>query len=368
MASVKLKAILKSLDNNPILRGISLDIADGELVVLVGPSGCGKSTLLRTLAGLETPDSGEIWIRDRRVDGLEPRDRNVAMVFQSYALYPHMDVRKNLAFALSLRKEDPKKVEQRIQDIATMLGIETLLERLPRQLSGGQRQRVAMGRALVRQADVYLLDEPLSNLDAALRTQTRVEIKRLHQRLKATMIYVTHDQVEAMTLADRLVVLRAGMVMQVGSPAELFDRPANTFVATFLGTPPMNLIQARVNGARIVGRGIDLPLPARLSHEGDVTVGVRPNDFGVIAAPEAQASQTGTLETVVDAIEPLGWDANVHLRLGEQPLIGRFDATVAREIKEGQTLRLTVKDASIHLFDKNSEEALCHGAELASGS
>ena len=335
MSSVKLNSIRKSLDKNPILRGISLDIEDGELVVLVGPSGCGKSTLLRTLAGLEIPDDGEIHIGTRRVEKLEPRDRNIAMVFQSYALYPHMNVRDNLAFALRLRAQDDSKIKQRVEEIAGMLGIEMLLERYPRQLSGGQRQRVAMGRALVREADVYLLDEPLSNLDAALRTQTRVEIKKLHARLKATMIYVTHDQIEAMTLADRLVVLKAGEVMQVGSPAELFDRPANAFVATFLGTPPMNLLRAKVNEGRLQGEGIDLRCPPGITVSDEVIVGLRPHDLVVTGDVDAQSDARGVIKATVDAVEPLGWDANLHLRTGDQKFIARSDAALARTVKDG---------------------------------
>jgi ABC-type sugar transport system ATPase subunit len=366
VSSVKLNSIRKSLDKNPILRGISLDIEDGELVVLVGPSGCGKSTLLRTLAGLEIPDEGEIHIGSRRVEKLEPRDRNIAMVFQSYALYPHMNVRDNLAFALRLRAENDAKVKDRVDEIAGMLGIEMLLERYPRQLSGGQRQRVAMGRALVRQADVYLLDEPLSNLDAALRTQTRVEIKKLHARLKATMIYVTHDQIEAMTLADKLVVLKSGEVMQVGSPAELFDRPANAFVATFLGTPPMNLLRAKVSEGRLLGDGVDLRCPPGIKVSDNVIVGLRPHDLVAITADVEQQTETrGVIRASVEAVEPLGWDANLHLRAGEQKFIARSDAAFARTVKDGQSIALTISPDAVHLFDTKTEKAISHGSSLA---
>jgi ABC-type sugar transport system ATPase subunit len=381
VASVSIRQIRKSLDKNLILRGISLDIADGELVVLVGPSGCGKSTLLRTLAGLEIPDDGEIWIGQRRVDSLDPRDRNVAMVFQSYALYPHMDVAANLAFALRLRKQSASDIEQRVREVATMLDIDPLLERYPRQLSGGQRQRVAMGRALVRDADVYLLDEPLSNLDAALRTQTRVEIKRLHGRLKSTMIYVTHDQVEAMTLADRLVVLRAGEIMQVGTPAELYDRPANTFVATFLGSPPMNLLRCSVRCDRIVADGVDLHCPEPMRTRKQLIVGLRPHDLiaalGEAGQPDSgqppqgsaggrrEDRESGTVQATVDAVEPLGWDANVHFHVGSEKIVARFDAPLARGLDEGQPLRLRVPVAAVHLFDTDSEQALSHGSDPA---
>jgi ABC-type sugar transport system ATPase subunit len=364
VARVRIINIKKALDRNPILKGIHLEIADGELVVLVGPSGCGKSTLLRTLAGLEVPDEGEIWIGDRRVDRLEPRDRNIAMVFQSYALYPHMNVRTNLAFALRLRGQDDAKIDKRVQEIADMLGIGQLLERYPRQLSGGQRQRVAMGRALVRQADVFLLDEPLSNLDAALRTQTRVEIKKLHNNLKATMIYVTHDQVEAMTLADRLVVLKGGEIMQVGSPGELYERPANTFVATFLGSPPMNLLRCKLDGNRIKSEGIDLPCPPAAAGHRDVIVGLRPHDL-IASLDEATQGPVqegdGTVRATVDAIEPLGWDANVHFHVDKDKIVTRFDASQARKLVEGQVLQLRVPSASVHVFDATTDEALSHG-------
>jgi ABC-type sugar transport system ATPase subunit len=365
VARVRIVNIRKALDKNPILKGIDLDVADGELVVLVGPSGCGKSTLLRTLAGLEIPDDGEIWIGERRVERLEPRARNIAMVFQSYALYPHMDVRTNMGFALKLRGEADARIAKRVDEVAAMLGIEALLQRFPRQLSGGQRQRVAMGRALVREADVFLLDEPLSNLDAALRTQTRVEIKKLHSGLKATMIYVTHDQVEAMTLADRLVVMRAGEVMQVGAPAELYDRPANTFVATFLGSPPMNLLACRVEGARIRSEGIDLPCPARAREHDRVVVGLRPHDLlaslDEAVAEAAGDSADGTVRATVDAVELLGWDANVHFHVSSDKLVARLDAAQARKLADGQQLALRVPAAAVHVFDATTEQALSHG-------
>ena len=262
MAEVELKGIRKELGGNAILRGIDLAVADGELLVLVGPSGCGKTTLLRLVAGLEELSGGEIWIGGRRVDALPPAERDVAMVFQSYALYPHMTVRENMAFGLTLKKLPRVEIDRRVEETAALLELGALLDRRPRQLSGGQRQRVAMGRAIVRRPQVFLFDEPLSNLDAALRHQVRLELGKLHRQLGSTMIYVTHDQVEAMTLADRMALLRAGELMQAGPPLELYEQPRNRFVGGFLGAPPMSFLAAtaRVDGAgggrcRAEGRG-----------------------------------------------------------------------------------------------------------------
>ncbi|MBW2254738.1 MAG: ATP-binding cassette domain-containing protein, partial [Deltaproteobacteria bacterium] len=244
MATVTLRGIHKSYGNTRVLEGVDIEIADGEYLVLVGPSGCGKSTLLRCIAGLEEITGGDLLIEGRRVNDLRPRDRNVAMVFQSYALYPHMTVRDNMGFALRVAKEPREVIDRTVGEAAAMLGLQDLLDRYPAQLSGGQRQRVAMGRAIVRRPQAFLFDEPLSNLDAALRSQMRLELKRLHRRLQATVIHVTHDQVEALTLADRILVLHRGVVQQVGTPRELFNTPANTFVATFIGSPSMNLFPA----------------------------------------------------------------------------------------------------------------------------
>ncbi|MGE4251470.1 MAG: ABC transporter ATP-binding protein, partial [Parvibaculaceae bacterium] len=248
MASVSLRNVHKTFGPITVLKSIDLDIADGEFVVLVGPSGCGKSTLLRSIAGLETINGGEIRIGDRQINHVAPKDRDIAMVFQSYALYPHMDVRRNMAFSLNLRKSPAAMVSERVGAAAQKLGLGTLLERLPKQLSGGQRQRVAMGRAIVRQPQVFLFDEPLSNLDAKLRSTMRTEIKALHQSLKTTAIYVTHDQVEAMTMANRIVVMNDGVIQQVGAPLALYDRPANIFVAGFIGSPTMNFFAAVIDG------------------------------------------------------------------------------------------------------------------------
>ena len=268
MAAVTLRGIRKTLGPNLILRGIDLALTQGEFAVLVGPSGCGKSTLLRTVAGLEEPDSGTVTLGDRDVTRSPPRDRDIAMVFQSYALYPHLTVRDNLAFGLKLRGVDPKEIAARVAEVARMLTIEALLDRFPREMSGGQRQRVALGRAVVRRPQLFLFDEPLSNLDAALRAQVRVEIKRLHASLGATMLYVTHDQVEAMTLADRLVVLRAGSVEQEGPPLEVYQRPASRFVAGFLGSPAMNFFTGSIDatGRFAEAPGLRVPVdPARFA-------------------------------------------------------------------------------------------------------
>ena len=250
MAQVVLKKVVKRFGKEEVVHGIDLDIADREFVVLVGPSGCGKSTTLRMVAGLEKISEGEIFIGDRLVNDVAPKDRHVAMVFQNYALYPHMNVYKNMSFGLQLRKVPKAEIEKRVMEAAGILGLQDLLKRKPFELSGGQRQRVAMGRAIVRNPDVFLFDEPLSNLDAKLRTQMRTEIKRLHQKVQSTIIYVTHDQVEAMTMADRIVVMRDGYIEQTGNPLELFQNPVNTFVAGFIGTPPMNLVPAKIVGAR----------------------------------------------------------------------------------------------------------------------
>jgi multiple sugar transport system ATP-binding protein len=298
VATLSLRGVEKRYGDIPVLHRIDLEIADGEFIVLVGPSGCGKSTLLRSIAGLEDITAGTISIGDRRVDPLPPKDRDVAMVFQSYALYPHMTVRENMAFALRLQRHP--EVDARVDEAARMLGLEPLLDRLPKALSGGQRQRVAMGRAIVRRPQVFLFDEPLSNLDAALRQQLRVEIKRLHQRLRTTIVYVTHDQVEAMTLADRVVVLQGGVLQQVGTPDALYFDPANRFVAGFVGSPTMNFLSR--------------PEPG-------VVIGVRPNDVQIGAGP---------LRGRVDVVERMGFEAMVHLDVGGEPLVARMEGEPPR--------------------------------------
>ncbi len=293
MAGLSFRGVEKSYGAVRVLHRIDLEVRDGEFVVLVGPSGCGKSTLLRSIAGLEDLTSGDLFIGDRRVNDVAPKDRDIAMVFQSYALYPHMTVRENMAFALKLQKHP--ETDARVADAARMLELGPLLDRYPKELSGGQRQRVAMGRAIVRRPKVFLFDEPLSNLDASLRQQLRVEIKRLHQRLGTTIVYVTHDQIEAMTLADRIVVLQAGILQQVGTPDELYFDPANRFVAGFIGSPSMNFLERLEPG---------------------VVLGVRPNDVVVGSGPHR-----GTVEVV----ERMGFESMVHLRVGDEPLVARVE-------------------------------------------
>ncbi len=305
MAAVALQHVGKDRGALRVLGDVSLEVRDGELLVLVGPSGCGKSTLLRCIAGLETLDRGAVILDGRDVTAAEPRDRDIAMVFQSYALYPHLTVRENLGFGLKMRKTPKAEIAQRVAEAAQFLGLEPLLDRRPAQLSGGQRQRVAMGRAVVRRPKVFLFDEPLSNLDAALRGQMRVELMRLHQRLGATMIYVTHDQVEAMTLADRIAVLNAGALEQVGAPDELYSRPTSLFVARFLGTPEMNVVAAaRAKQAGLVG---ELPTDA-------ATLGARAE---AVALGRASAQVGGGAAAVVEVVEHLGWEALVHVAVDE---------------------------------------------------
>ena len=338
--------IQKKLGGAPILRGIDLEVASGELVVLVGPSGCGKSTLLRTIAGLETPDGGTITMGDRDVTRAAPRERDIGMVFQSYALYPHLTVRDNLAFGLTLRGTDAKTIDARIAEVAEMLGLEKLLGRHPRDLSGGQRQRVAMGRAIARRPSLFLFDEPLSNLDAALRAEVRVEIKRLHARLGATMIYVTHDQVEAMTLADRLVVLRAGVVEQIGAPLEVYERPVSRFVAGFLGSPAMNFLEVDVADGRARAEGVDVVASGA---NGAAVLGVRPQDLVL-------TSETSGLAMRVEVVEAMGFEAYVHGHVGKSPFVARLSPDELSSAKVGADIRVAPKH--VHLFDRETGRSL----------
>jgi sn-glycerol 3-phosphate transport system ATP-binding protein/multiple sugar transport system ATP-binding protein len=353
----------KAFGTNPILRGVDVEIREGAFAVLVGPSGCGKSTLLRLVAGLETADQGTIELAGKDVTLLPPRDRDVAMVFQSYALYPHLSVRDNLSFGLRLRKVPPAEIASRIKDASAMLGLDKLLDRLPKQLSGGQRQRVAMGRAIVRRANIFLFDEPLSNLDAALRAEVRVEIRRLHDRLGATTLYVTHDQVEAMTLADTLWVMNGGLVEQKGAPLEVYEKPRSRFVATFLGSPQMNLVEgklARVDGRWLVDGGgvkavVDEDRYGDSLVEGRaVQVGVRPHDF-MVSTPEAAAA---TLK--VELVEALGFEAFAYgwLRASGPRIVARLEAADAKRVKAGAELPLAVERARVHLFDPATGLAL----------
>lgn len=347
MAQVSFSKVQKSYGDVEILKSVSLEAKSGEFVVLVGPSGCGKSTLLRMVAGLEDVTGGEIRIGDRVVNDVAPRDRGVAMVFQSYALYPHMTVRENLAFGLTIRKEPPEQIKQRVEEAAKMLAIDAYLDRFPKQLSGGQRQRVAIGRAIVRQPDVFLFDEPLSNLDASLRTQMRVELKKLHSRLKATMIYVTHDQVEAMTLADRIVVMNGGVLQQVGSPAELFEHPINRFVASFIGSPGMNFIKGRVEGGKFVAPGVVVDVPK--GAEAAVEMGVRPQHLSL--HQDVLDASGASFEIQADVVEPMGWEAHVHGMCGDQHLIAHVRHEEISDRAFPTTLNFYCEGRHLHFFD-----------------
>jgi multiple sugar transport system ATP-binding protein len=354
MASVDIVNVRKSFGTVPIIKGVDISIADGEFVILVGPSGCGKSTLLRMLAGLENISAGEIRIGDRVINDVPPKDRDIAMVFQNYALYPHMTVEENMAFSLKLRGVEQAKIDERLKPAAQILGLTHLLDRYPRQLSGGQRQRVAMGRAIVRDPQVFLFDEPLSNLDAKLRVSMRTEIKELHQRLKTTTVYVTHDQIEAMTMADKIVVMHDGIVEQVGAPLELYDRPNNLFVAGFIGSPAMNFIKGRLDDAdssRFVTAG-GVALPVGRVPEGakgkDLIYGVRPEHF--------QLTSSGGIPARVVVVEPTGSETQVVIDIGGQELVCVFRDRIAA--KPGETLYLTIDAAATHLFDAASEQRL----------
>jgi len=351
--SLTLRAIEKRLGKNAILRGIDLDVKDGELAVLVGPSGCGKSTLLRTIAGLEIPDTGEVLIGERDVTQLQPRERDVAMVFQSYALYPHLTVRDNLAFGLKLRGESKAVIASRVREVGAMLGLDELLDRYPRQMSGGQRQRVAMGRAIARRPQLFLFDEPLSNLDAALRSEVRVEIKKLHTELGATMVYVTHDQVEAMTLADQLIILRAGQVEQAGPPMEVYQRPRSRFVASFMGSPAMNFIEVGCEDGRLRADGIDLPAPKSPELPARVLLGVRPHDLELLEEDAAEA-----ISMKIDVVEVMGFEAFAHGQVGGETFVARLEGERATSVKVGEMLRFTLAEGGAHFFDVETELAL----------
>ena len=349
MATVSFRTIKKSFGKTDILHGISFDIRDGEFVVLVGPSGCGKSTLLRMLAGLEDITSGEILIDDRVVNELESKDRDIAMVFQSYALYPHMTVRENMAFSLRLRKADVSVTQERVAHAARILNLEHLLERYPRELSGGQRQRVAMGRAIVRDPKVFLFDEPLSNLDAKLRVAMRAEIKELHQRLKTTTVYVTHDQIEAMTMADRIVVMHDGIIEQIGTPLELFDRPGNLFVAQFIGSPAMNVLKGVVQGQSVQADGAAWPMGNRTGVKDGQSVhyGIRPTDI---------ALSTQGVQAKVVVVEPTGAETELLVQVGQSQLTVVLHGRTA--VQPGDSVHLSVDTDKVHLFDGQSEQRI----------
>jgi multiple sugar transport system ATP-binding protein len=339
MAPVTLHHVKKSYGDTAIIHGVDIDIADGEFVVLVGPSGCGKSTLLRMIAGLETISDGDVSIGSRVVNDLDPKDRDIAMVFQNYALYPHMTVETNMGFSLEHRGASKSEIAERVRWAAGILGLDPLLKRYPRQLSGGQRQRVAMGRAIVRNPQVFLFDEPLSNLDAKLRVVMRGEIKSLHQRLGVTTVYVTHDQIEAMTMADKIVVMNAGRVEQIGAPLELYDRPANRFVASFIGSPAMNFIGGKITADGFAAADVLLPLPPDAYGENAV-YGIRPEHL--------ELSPDGLPANVL-LVEPMGSETQVTMTLGEHQLIGVFRERV--QAKPGSTITVKPDTANIHLFD-----------------
>jgi len=345
MASVDVVNVRKSYGGVQVIHGVSVSIADGEFVTLVGPSGCGKSTLLRMIAGLESITEGKIKIGPRVVNNLAPKDRDIAMVFQNYALYPHKTVAENMSFGLKLRHTPKAEIQARVQRAAAILDVTPYLSRYPRQLSGGQRQRVAMGRAIVRDPQVFLFDEPLSNLDAKLRVQMRGEIKELHQRLKTTTVYVTHDQVEAMTMADRIVVMRDGVVEQIGLPLDLYDRPATLFVAGFIGSPAMNLLKGKVkvNGLPkfVTEAGVELPLKSA-----PAGVDGRPCFYGI--RPEHLALN-GPVKAEIAVVEPTGSETQVFAKLGDQQLVGVFRERISA--RPGAPLALSPNLDAVHLFD-----------------
>ncbi|WPD18735.1 ABC transporter ATP-binding protein [Thermaerobacter composti] len=396
MARVQLVEVTKRFGSTVAVDRVSLDIADGEFLVLVGPSGCGKSTLLRLIAGLEDVTEGEIYIDDRNVNDVPPKDRDVAMVFQNYALYPHMTVYDNMAFGLRMRKVPRDEIDRRVRQAAETLGLTHLLKRRPAQLSGGQRQRVALGRAIVRDPKVFLMDEPLSNLDAQLRVQMRTELARLHQRLGTTTIYVTHDQVEAMTLGDRIAVLRDGKLQQVATPHEIYARPANVFVASFIGSPPMNFVRGQVesreDGVWFTGEGLTCRLEGELaeaaaaylrtgdgfgSSDGDragasgqgrrdAILGVRPEHVQARLADEGSVAGTGAsgvaagqgphLVATVEVVEPLGAETYVYVTAGSLALTVRVDPRMV--LRPGDRLALTLETGHLHLFDAATEASV----------
>jgi multiple sugar transport system ATP-binding protein len=353
MASVVLKQVTKRFGETRVIEGLDLEIKDKEFMVLVGPSGCGKSTALRMVAGLEDATGGTISIGDRVVNDVPPKDRDIAMVFQSYALYPHMTVRQNLEFGLAIRKTPKAEMDKLIAEAAQILGIDQLLERKPKELSGGQRQRVALGRAIVRKPSVFLFDEPLSNLDAKLRVQMRAEIKKLQARLQVTAIYVTHDQIEAMTMGHRIAVLHAGKLQQVGAPLEVYERPANLFVAAFIGSPPMNFFEAAVKDGRIVAKGFALPVPARLraalaGKDGlKVVAGVRPEN--IVPEGRVPRGESVPLQVTIEIAEPLGDEVVVHGRAGEDTLVFKQDPHRPADL--GAALEVKLELDALHLFD-----------------
>ncbi len=369
MAEVTLKNVTKRYGDVEAVKGIDLEIIDKEFLVLVGPSGCGKSTTLRMVAGLEEITDGTIEIGDTVVNDIPPKDRDIAMVFQNYALYPHMDVYNNMAFGLKLRKFPKDEIERRVKDAARILGIEELLNRKPKQLSGGQRQRVALGRAIVREPKVFLMDEPLSNLDAKLRVQMRAELSKLHDRLKTTIIYVTHDQTEAMTMGDRIVVLKDGIIQQVDTPLNLYNKPVNVFVAGFIGSPAMNFLDAEIvkegENYLVDCKSFKIQMPAEKVNNypkvkdyvtKKVLFGIRPEDIYDAAVTDFEATERNSLIAPVEVVEPMGSEIFLYLTVNEHSVIARVDAN--SKAKVGDTIKIAVKTSKIHIFDAETEEII----------
>ncbi len=354
MSGVRLEGLTKRFGEIVTLDHLDLDIAAGSFTILVGPSGCGKTTTLRMLAGLEEVSEGRIRIAGRDVTGLEPRARNVAMVFQNYALYPHMTVYDNIAFGLRARSLAEAEIRRRIEEVSEMLGITPLLARRPRQLSGGQQQRVAIGRAIVREPDLFLFDEPLSNLDAKLRVAMRTELVRLQKRLGTTTVYVTHDQEEAMTMGDRIAVLEAGRLQQYGTPREIYFRPRNLAVARFVGSPAMNILQGRLAEGRFLGEGVDIPLTTPTGMERPVLLGVRPDDIHLARQEES----SGTVPARVEVIELLGARAVVTVTAGERELKAVFEERELESLREGTRIHIAFDPGRLHFFDPESGERL----------
>jgi len=355
MASVSAKKVFKNYGDVAVVHGIDLHIEDGSFVVLLGPSGCGKSTLLRMIAGLETVTKGDIEIAGKRVNDVHPKDRNIAMVFQNYALYAHMNVANNMSFSLQLARRPQSEIDEKVKWAAKILNLEPYLKRYPRELSGGQRQRVAMGRAIVRDPSVFLFDEPLSNLDAKLRVQMRTEIKELHERLKTTTVYVTHDQIEAMTMADKIVILRDGRIEQIGSPLEVYDHPANLFVASFIGSPAMNMLTGEIvkpkTGLAVKSGEVVLPLPKGAKAEPGLKViyGIRPEHLDPV-------SGKGGIPAKVSVVEPTGPEIHIYADLGGEEICAITDER--RELKRGTTIHLEPELDRVHLFDAESGQAI----------
>ena len=352
MGNIAISNVTMKFDSTEVIHGINLKINDGEFVVLVGPSGCGKTTLLRMIAGLESITDGNISIDDKIINNIKPKERDCAMVFQNYALYPHMKVAANMGFSLKIKKASKEEINKKVKDVAKILEIEDYLERYPRQLSGGQRQRVAMGRAIVRNPKVFLFDEPLSNLDAKLRVQMRTQIKLLHARLKTTLVYVTHDQVEAMTMADKIVVMNEGLVEQTGAPLELYDKPVNIFVAGFIGSPSMNLLNASINSNSInLGSAGSIPITRKTTSENnlDITLGIRPSHMDISKNGEG-------LKFQIDVIEPTGADSLVYGRINDTECCVQTSERL--NLKSGEIIHILPNEDNLHFFDNQSNRRI----------